>query len=159
MSIFVLLSFINLAINQETSDDSSRTDQEISNNVKSALPLPPTRPQVPTPVHRVVSSNNVQFCIKVDENLECINPGIRFRRGKIYAKLETNDHLQQNYIYVTIYRERGIAESLFDKGSYEVNPDWSAISIPLIFNSPGKYKVVFRKLVNVKIAEGIVTIY
>jgi hypothetical protein len=155
LSVFVLFSFINLTINQET-DDSLKTNQELSHNV---VPSPPPPPPVPTPTLRVVSTNNVQFCTKVDENLECINPGIRFKHGKIYAKLETNDHFQQNHIYLTIYREKGIAESLFDEGSYEVNPDWNAISVPLTFYNPGRYRVVFRKLVNVKIAEGIVTIY
>ena len=142
LSIFVLFSFINLAKDQES--------------------------EVPVKVHREISRTNeqnyveanvVQFCKGVDDNLQCINPGSRFKVGTVYAKIEQSKPFNTNYLYVKIYVIKGASESLFDKGSYEVNPEWGTFAIPIPFNYSGKYKVVFRKIGDEKIAEGIVTIY
>ena len=101
----------------------------------------------------------VEFCKKVNDNLECISPGDRFKNGTVYVKVEQNSPFETNYIYIKIYLLKGRSESLFDEGSYEVNPEWATFAVPITFGFKGKYKVVFRKLGDEKIAEGIVTIY
>jgi len=146
--LFFAFAFFNLIKNIESHSSSSWGDN---------YPSSSTRPIDQRQTYTELSG--IQFCAKVDENLACINPGTRFRVGIVYAKVEQSKRFNTNYLYVKIYSIKGASESLFDKGSYEVNPDWGTFAIPITFEYAGKYKVVFRKIGDEKIGEGIVTIY
>jgi hypothetical protein len=103
-------------------------------------------------------ASEVEFCERVDDDLNCINPNTTFNHGIVYAKATSNTPLNDNYVYVTIFIIKGKSESLFDKGSYEVNPDNNVMAIKINFYQSGMYRVIFRKITNEKIAEGVVTI-
>jgi hypothetical protein len=102
--------------------------------------------------------SSIEFCERVDDNLNVINSRFEFNPGIVYAKFSKLKPFNTDYLYATIYIIKGKSEMLFDKGSYEVNPDWGTFAIPITFYYSGTYKVEFRKIGSVKLAEGIVTI-
>lgn len=104
------------------------------------------------------STSTIEFCESVDNNLNCIQKNSVFYRGTVYAKITSDTHFKDDYIYITIYSMNGQSESIFDKGAFEVNPDWNVFTLPIDFEVSGDYKVVARKSNNNKISEGIVSI-
>lgn len=103
-------------------------------------------------------ASTIEFCESVDNNLNCINKNDVFYPGTVFIKILSNTPFNDDYIYLTIYSITGKSESLIDKSSLEVNPDWGIFCFSYYFDVSGNYKVVARNFNNKKIAEGIVSI-
>jgi|GEM_PF-3730512 len=100
----------------------------------------------------------IEFCERVDGNLTCINTSTTFTRGVVTAKFQKLEAFKTSQLPVTIYLLNGASEIIFDKGTYEVSPDWAVCAFPINFSQEGTYKVVVRNPFGDKFAEGIVTI-
>jgi hypothetical protein len=105
------------------------------------------------------SSGGVIFCENVDENLNVINASTSFAAGDVYVRLKTSSKFNTTKIKITTYKINGIKESIFDSAEQVVNQDWTVIAVPITFEEPGTYKVLFTKVTDVtKLGEGTVTI-
>lgn len=102
--------------------------------------------------------SQIEFCERVDDKLMCINTSIEFTRGVVTARFQKLEPIKTSYIYVTVFVMNGLVETIFDKGTFESNPDWSVCAFPINFVQRGIYKVVVRNPSSEKLAEGIVTI-
>lgn len=105
------------------------------------------------------SSGGVVFCKNVDANLDAVDASTNFSTGDIYVRLKTASVFNTTKLKITIYKIEGIKESIFDSAEQVVNQDWAVIAVPITFEVPGKYKVLFTKVTDgKKLDEGIVII-
>lgn len=105
------------------------------------------------------SSGGVIFCENVDSDFNAINASTTFFTGDVYVRLKTSSVFNTTKLIVTIYKITGIKIDIFNRAQQVVNQDWTVVTVPITFEEPGTYKIVFTKETDGhKLGEGTVTI-
>ncbi|GEM_PF-831555 len=106
-----------------------------------------------------IKTGQVIFCADTDDEVNPIDASDTFSPGTFYARLETLTISKETTVRVTIYKQDGDTDNVYDIFDQLVSEEWNILATEVKLDTPGKYKVVFTNSNDgEKYGEGIVTI-
>lgn len=148
----IILAVIGSQSSKKTNSGVSSNTNKSTNTNSSSNKNSNSSTTKNTPVSNV--NTKIVFCENVDSNMQPINTSDTFTAGKLYAYLNYGTKLNTTKLKITIYKQDGGSESVYDSGEEDCDSDWQTVAVPITLEE-GTYRVVFYSSADgKKIGEG-----